>query len=401
MSTQSKDVKYIISISSNLKMKTKTNIKNILVVAILLFTAVFFINQSLAANATEGNEATANFNEATNDEEKNQSANTEEQTTSESTEVKLGKQIIAEDTKLKIVPAINATDIIEVKKDEEVNATEIINGWVCVETGTTKGWIRKEKLKSEEMLKAEQEAEAQQAEQNAQAEAQKTDTVLKSMYVNVATANVRKEANTTSEVVTKMTLNTKVDVLEEKDGWSRIKVNDADAYILSELLSDTETKVQTTSRSETSVRKPNSTSTTSSKSNTTNTTEAAPTTSSSGKGASVVATAKKYIGCKYVYGGSSPSGFDCSGFTSYVYKQFGVSLNRTAAGQYSNGVAVSRSNLQPGDLIMFGKSGISHVAIYIGGGKIVHAANPSRGVTTDTINSGYYNNNYVGARRVI
>ncbi len=382
-------------------MKTKTNIKNILVVAILLFTAVFFINQSLAANATEGNEATANFNEATNDEEKNQSANTEEQTTSESTEVKLGKQIIAEDTKLKIVPAINATDIIEVKKDEEVNATEIINGWVCVETGTTKGWIRKEKLKSEEMLKAEQEAEAQQAEQNAQAEAQKTDTVLKSMYVNVATANVRKEANTTSEVVTKMTLNTKVDVLEEKDGWSRIKVNDADAYILSELLSDTETKVQTTSRSETSVRKPNSTSTTSSKSNTTNTTEAAPTTSSSGKGASVVATAKKYIGCKYVYGGSSPSGFDCSGFTSYVYKQFGVSLNRTAAGQYSNGVAVSRSNLQPGDLIMFGKSGISHVAIYIGGGKIVHAANPSRGVTTDTINSGYYNNNYVGARRVI
>ena len=340
-------------------------------------------------------------NEATNDEEKNQSANTEEQTTSESTEVKLGKQIIAEDTKLKIVPAINATDIIEVKKDEEVNATEIINGWVCVETGTTKGWIRKEKLKSEEMLKAEQEAEAQQAEQNAQAEAQKTDTVLKSMYVNVATANVRKEANTTSEVVTKMTLNTKVDVLEEKDGWSRIKVNDADAYILSELLSDTETKVQTTSRSETSVRKPNSTSTTSSKSNTTNTTEAAPTTSSSGKGASVVATAKKYIGCKYVYGGSSPSGFDCSGFTSYVYKQFGVSLNRTAAGQYSNGVAVSRSNLQPGDLIMFGKSGISHVAIYIGGGKIVHAANPSRGVTTDTINSGYYNNNYVGARRVI
>lgn len=382
-------------------MKTKTNIKNILVVAILLFTAVFFINQSLAANATEGNEATANFNEATNDEEKNQSANTEEQTTSESTEVKLGKQIIAEDTKLKIVPAINATDIIEVKKDEEVNATEIINGWVCVETGTTKGWIRKEKLKSEETLKAEQEAEAQQAEQNAQAEAQKTDTVLKSMYVNVATANVRKEANTTSEVVTKMTLNTKVDVLEEKDGWSRIKVNDADAYILSELLSDTETKVQTTSRSETSVRKPNSTSTTSSKSNTTNTTEAAPTTSSSGKGASVVATAKKYIGCKYVYGGSSPSGFDCSGFTSYVYKQFGVSLNRTAAGQYSNGVAVSRSNLQPGDLIMFGKSGISHVAIYIGGGKIVHAANPSRGVTTDTINSGYYNNNYVGARRVI
>ena len=73
----------------------------------------------------------------------------------------------------------------------------------------------------------------------------------------------------------------------------------------------------------------------------------------------------------------------------------------TAAGQYSNGVAVSRSDLKPGDLVMFGKSGINHVGIYAGGGKIVHAANPSRGVTTDTINSGYYNKNYVGARRVM
>ena len=84
-----------------------------------------------------------------------------------------------------------------------------------------------------------------------------------------------------------------------------------------------------------------------------------------------------------------------------MYRLHGVSLNRTAAGQYSNGVAVNRSDLQPGDLVMFGKSGINHVAIYAGGGRIVHAANSSRGVTTDTINSGYYNKNYVGARRVM
>ena len=123
----------------------------------------------------------------------------------------------------------------------------------------------------------------------------------------------------------------------------------------------------------------------------------------SGKGATVVETAKNYIGCSYVYGASGPSSFDCSGFTSYVFRLHGVSLNRTAAGQYSNGVAVSRDQLQPGDLVMFGKSAssINHVGIYIGGGQIVHAANKSRGVTIDTINSGYYNNNYVGARRVI
>ena len=64
------------------------------------------------------------------------------------------------------------------------------------------------------------------------------------------------------------------------------------------------------------------------------------------------------------------------------------------------GTEVSRANLQPGDLVMFGKSGINHVGIYAGGGMIVHAANKSRGVTTDTINSGYYNNNYYGARRI-
>ena len=63
--------------------------------------------------------------------------------------------------------------------------------------------------------------------------------------------------------------------------------------------------------------------------------------------------------------------------------------------------AVSRANLQPGDLVMFGKSGINHVAIYIGGGKIIHASTPSTGVRIDSVSTGYYNNNYVGARRVL
>ena len=73
----------------------------------------------------------------------------------------------------------------------------------------------------------------------------------------------------------------------------------------------------------------------------------------------------------------------------------------TAAGQYGNGVAVSRSNLQPGDLVMFGKSSITHVAIYIGGGQIIHASTPSTGVRIDSLSTGYYNNNYYGARRIL
>ena len=306
-------------------------------------------------------------------------------------EIELGKNIIEEDTKLKIVPVINATETIEVKKDEEVNVTEIINGWVCVETQNTKGWIRKEKI----LTKAEQEkiAQEQQAAQEAveqQAAQEQAQSSQKTMYVSASTVNVRKEPNTSSEIVTNATMNTEVVVQSEEGGWSKVTVNGKDGYIATNLLSATR---QTTSRSSTTRRSTTSTQT--------QDTTASTTSSASSSGAAVVAKAKSYIGYKYVYGGSSPStGFDCSGFTSYIYKQFGVSLNRTAAGQYSNGTAVSRANLQPGDLVMFGKSGINHVGIYIGGGMIVHAENKTTGVTTDTINSGYYNNNYVGARRI-
>ena len=305
--------------------------------------------------------------------------------------IELGKNIIEENTKLKIVPVINATETIEVKKDEEVNVTEIINGWVCVETQNTKGWIRKEKI----LTKAEQEkiAQEKQAAQEAaeqQAAQKQAQNSQKTMYVNASTVNVRKEPNTSSEIVTNATMNTEVVVQSEEGGWSKVTVNGRDGYIATNLLSATR---QTTSRSSTTRRSTTSTQT--------QDTTASTTSSASSSGAAVVAKAKSYIGYKYVYGGSSPStGFDCSGFTSYIYKQFGVSLNRTAAGQYSNGTAVSRANLQPGDLVMFGKSGINHVGIYIGGGMIVHAENKTTGVTTDTINSGYYNNNYVGARRI-
>ena len=208
------------------------------------------------------------------------------------------------------------------------------------------------------------------------------------MYANSATVNVRKEASKEAEIVEQIKLNTEVSVLSEENGWSKITVNGKEGYIASNLLSDKKTQETVTSRGSTTTRKKE---------------EKAETTTTPGKGSTVVETAKKYIGYKYVYGASGPNSFDCSGFTSYIFKLHGVSLNRTAKGQYSNGTAVSRSNLQPGDLIMFGPSAskINHVGIYIGGGSIVHAANPSRGVTIDTINSGYYNNNYVGARRVI
>ena len=431
-------------------MKTKKTIKNILMMAIMGFTLMFFTNISFATNTGKVNVETANLRETADEEsrilvqlsinddveilgesgnwyqvksnnvtgyvrkdlltvedsqkeQKTEETNTvqKEQTTTETnteenqeSQDQSASRIVKEDSKLKIVPTINATDIIEVKKDEEVTVIEEINGWVCIEKETAKGWIRADKLMTKEEKEAQEQA-AKEAEKQAQ-------TVQKTMYIAETRVNLRKEPNQESESLAKLTLNTQVDVYSEENGWSRVKVNGTEGYILSSLLSDTKKEEKTTSRGATTSRKAPTTTKTETK-----TEKKKQETSSnppvSGKGSTVVETAKKYLGAKYVYGASGPNSFDCSGFTSYVFKLHGVSLSRTAKGQYSNGTAVSRANLQPGDLVMFGPSasGINHVGIYIGGGKIIHAENPSSGVTIDTINSGYYNKNYVGARRVI
>lgn len=125
--------------------------------------------------------------------------------------------------------------------------------------------------------------------------------------------------------------------------------------------------------------------------------------SSSSKADSIIATAKKYIGVPYKWAGSTPSGFDCSGFVQYVFKAHGISLNRTAASQYKHGTFVSKSNLQPGDLVFFQntyKAGISHVGIYIGDGKFIHSSS-SKGVVISNLSSSYYVSHYYGARRIL
>lgn len=429
-------------------MKSKKTIKSIVLFAVLGIVALFFINISFAANNAKINVETANLretadaegkilkqlslnneveiveksgewykvksnditgyirqdllsvkedttdNNTTNNPVAENTANTNtdvenvEATTSVNNTENINEEktkLVSEDTKLKIVPAINATDIIEVKANQEVTIIETINNWVCIQSGNTKGWIRSEKLKVKEEQKVE---EKQEEQENNETEATVEETKIKTQFIISETVNLRKEPNTSSEIVSKLSLNMAVDVYSEEGGWSKVKVSGKEGYISSSLLSD---KKKETSRASETPRTNENTNTQ------TTTTSSAP---ASTNGGSVVETAKSYIGSSYVYGGSGPSSFDCSGFTSYVYKQYGVSLNRTAAGQYSNGTAVSKDELQPGDLVMFGKSGINHVGIYIGGGQMVHAANPSRGVTTDTINSGYYYNNYVGARRV-
>ncbi|SFK18199.1 S-layer homology domain-containing protein [Halobacillus dabanensis] len=113
----------------------------------------------------------------------------------------------------------------------------------------------------------------------------------------------------------------------------------------------------------------------------------------------VVDIAHQYSGSPYVYGGTSPSGFDCSGFTQYVFAKAGIDLNRTSRSQYQQGEYVSRSDLKPGDLVFFG-SPIWHVGIYIGNNKMISAENSRDDIEVASL-SGYWGRNYTGAKRVI
>ena len=125
--------------------------------------------------------------------------------------------------------------------------------------------------------------------------------------------------------------------------------------------------------------------------------------SSNSSGDYIISVAKQYLGVPYVWGGTSPSGFDCSGFVQYVLRECGYSISRTATPQYSDGTPISYSNLTTGDLVFFERTydtyGISHVGIYIGGGDFIHCA--SGGVKISNLSESYYSSRYYGACRII
>lgn len=122
---------------------------------------------------------------------------------------------------------------------------------------------------------------------------------------------------------------------------------------------------------------------------------------SSTKGAEIIKNAQKYMGVPYVWGGDTPSGWDCSGFTQYVMKESGITIPRTAAEQFSKGVAVNKTDLQVGDMVFFTtyKPGASHVGFYMGDGKFIHASSAAKQVTINSLSETYYAEHYIGARR--
>lgn len=117
----------------------------------------------------------------------------------------------------------------------------------------------------------------------------------------------------------------------------------------------------------------------------------------------ILAEAQKYLGVRYAGGGTSPSGFDCSGLVYYVLNQLGYSAYRTPADQFRHGTYVEKSGLKAGDIVFFagtGAAGISHVGIYAGNGQFIHAPNSRSTVSYSDLTAGYWANHYYGARRI-
>lgn len=227
--------------------------------------------------------------------------------------------------------------------------------------------------------------------------------------VSCSLANLRQGPSTATPVVAQARTGALLYTIGFNCGWYKVIYNGVTAYIRSDLVSLTASSFGT-EQDEVSYREPDSESGSADadtddfyagEAGTTTPEDTEPTASA---GEIIAATAQEYLGCDYIYGGSSPSGFDCSGFTQYVMGLCGYSINRGAGGQVNNGVSVAQSELQPGDLVFFSENftidDVSHVGLYIGNGQFIHAENPRTGVIITSMDASWYSARYVGARRV-
>ena len=324
---------------------------------------------------------------------------------------------LQQEAEVKILPIMSSNT--KCKLSGKVKTVTILNDWCKIECDTSCGWIRTNVLKK--LVKMEEDATETSASttndttsENSTNNSNNTTSVKelnKTGYVKVEGLTVRKGPSTSTEAINGLSKNDKVDIIGETDGWYQIKLKGEVGYVSAKYISDTKV-TETTSRSGSTIRnaeeqeKTEEVEETNTETEETDETDTNTVSSSTGiSGAEVVEYAKQYLGYKYVAGGSSPSiGFDCSGFTIYVYKHFGISLNRSSRDQIKNGVAVSKNNLQQGDILIFNGSSntsIGHVGIYVGGNDFIHAANSREGVIITSLSSSYYQKRYVGARRVI
>lgn len=403
-------------------------------------------NSQTTNNQTTNNETTNN--QTTNSQNSNENANNSNsenvdnnsETGSNNSDVEEPKEVkvvykkFLQNTDVKILPLIYSSEIGNVKKGIEVIIiTETAGGWSYIQTDTFNGWVRTSSLG---------EAKTVTTTIGGTTPKEDNDTSEEKVgYVNEQGVNLRKGAGTNYNVIKVLYLNTKVTILKEEGTWYQVKAGNDTGYISKEFVSDTKitsTRGNSTSRTlddeekeeesnltsestqsqntenvkEETTQKTETKSTETQNNNTSKTEETSKdsknesTSSKSTNASEVISYAKKYLGCKYVYGGDgSNKTFDCSGFTMYVFKNFGISLPHGATSQYNSGKGTKiskQSDLQMGDIVFLTDYetgvGIGHCGIYIGDGDFIHASTTTYTVTISSLNTMYKGRFYAGLR---
>ena len=263
-------------------------------------------------------------------------------------------------------PSTSYAVIKTLSKGTEVTVISSSNGWSKVNVGGVSGYVSSDYLSSTK------------PSTGSSSSNESTSNSTSTMYTTDR-LNLRKGAGTSYSVITTLDKGIAVTVHSSSNGWSKVSVNGMTGYVSSSYLSSTKPS--------------NSSSSTDS--------------STSSKVDKVLNFASQQLGKPYVWGAQGPNSFDCSGLTYYVYKNAaGITLPRTSVEQSKYGTTVSKSNLKAGDLIFFDTSGpndggVSHVGIYVGNGQMIHASSSQKKIVKVSVETSYWNNAFVRAKRVL
>ncbi len=240
-------------------------------------------------------------------------------------------------------PSTDSKMVGKMPKHSACEVLEVLDGWAHIQSGEVEGYVSMDYLLT-----------------GPDARVKANEIVHTVVVVNGDGLNVREAPNTESAVLTQVASGEEMDYLETLDGWIKVAVDADEAYVSADYGTVTEKLDTAITMTELLY----------------------------GQGVSdvrvdLVEYAKQFVGNRYVWGGTSlTKGADCSGFVLSVFKKYGISLPHHAASQAGYGTKISASELQPGDLVFYGNSrgSINHVAIYIGGGQVVHASNERSGI---------------------
>lgn len=251
---------------------------------------------------------------------------------------------------------------------------DAVDGWYKVEYDGKVGYMSAEFL----VVTPNDPSAAQESAPAPQSEEAPADLGNGKVTLASGTLNLRSDTSTHSARLASIPNGTVLALEAESDGWYQVTYSGITGFVSSEYIEKTDKAVSTPA-------------------------------AASSFGAAAVALAKQYLGCPYVYGSTGPKGFDCSGFTYFIFKQLGHPISRGGSSQFYEGVSVNRADLQPGDLVFFrdpatsGSKPMSHVGIYIGGNQFIHASSSKRGsgVKVSSLYEDWYAGIYAGARRIV